>query len=1078
MNHIWIIGVIVILSLQPASAAALAGPPLDVGNASAPEPTTPPGPEACTHCRMDLLAGLEWLDEAPLEQVAIQARRLIDEAGGSRHLAPDQIPGHDRLSEDDARALWRIWVGISLTDLWAGRGPGILSGSASVGSADQPAPAALTPSSTSKEPFGMRSLWRIEGHGVPQEVLPADDEGGFYLVTSRAVLRFPGPGEDPSWMVKPDGYVSSARSVDVNGDGVRDLVMGMRGNIFFFFGIEGEQSGDSIVIIDGATGKALLRGLSGDDFLADWTLTDVDGDGNVDLLGLDYAGQTVIAAKTDGTVLWRQTPEGLPEVNEPMVGAAMALYDVMNHGFGDVDGDGVEDIVFSSSESIDAFLPAGTESASEAFVAAYSGTDASRIWITPADLPARGSALFLYVDGVADVDGDGNGDVILSYFEFRFEGVAVVTMTTMRSGMLVIGGSEGGILVRDDSQTHTVFPFVLPPVTVPINEAAGFSDSVADLDGDGAAEVLTIEEGATEFEGALVGRTVGPVVGGPSGEAYRVPFEIPAYDDGDAMVVIRDIDGDGVEEYVVALIGAYANEDGELTGMESRLLIFDSQELTTVELPRLTAFYDVDPVNGNAYGWTIEDDRFVPLDAEGAPVGEGMRLVISPYARTQFDITSDGVPDILLQKSMGFTWVDGRDGSVVEDVPRPANRYLRTAVPDGDKLYVVETDWTTGDTHLTELVSRQPIWTLPAEDLEDGYVYTVADFNGDGSLDVLVRTWGRGDEPTALRVLDVAKGETIWEKELTSPFIGTWIVDLDPSRPGKEIVMTVFAGTVCTFSGDSFSCERDDSVETGVSAHSTSQEEPLWQFLNTDDVEYGYAGEGGGLALVREYGEGENVLRVIDGSNGTMIRAVEDTEKSRVSSVALDDVLPRGGPELLLVHEGEGTGEGLEYRLQVTDARDGTAHSEFIVATDFTGDMGYVYLGDLVGDWTGDGWNDLAATVFGQPVVFDVNSGKRLAAASEGTWIAFAEDFNKDGIPELGVMDDTLRLRLFTYDQAVNQTAEDEGDVRVLADPTAPQTDAGAEDFFDGADTPGPSPLAILIGLLTALAAAVGRRRR
>jgi hypothetical protein len=696
--------------------------------------------------------------------------------------------------------------------------------------------------------------------------------------------------------------------------------------------------------------------------------------------------------------------------------------------------------------------------------------------LAPAAVPTRGSPVFTWVQDVADVDGDGTGDPVISYLSIRAQSVAVVTTVSAHSGIIVLSGVNGAALIRDEAQVHTVFPFILPPATVPINEVTGFADTVADLDGDGLDEVIVIEQGATEFDGFLVGRTVGALPGGTSLEDFRVPFELPAYDDGDGMVVLRDVDGDGIEEYVVALMGAYVDEDGELTGMDSRLMIFDDKEVTTVELPRLTPFYDVDPVNGNAYGWTIEDDRFGPLAADGSPIAEGMQMIISPNALTEFDVTGDGIPEILLRKSMGFVWVDGRDGSLLEDVARPAGRYLRAVVPDDDKLYIVETDWNTGDNHLTELLSGKQVWTLEAETLEDAYVYSVADFNGDGSLDALARTFGRGDQGPAMRVIDVAKSETIWEVELPSGFVTVTVTDLIPSRAGKELVMNVFGGLVCTFTDNTLSCETDDTVEEGIRAYTTDAPDPAWKLVNDDEVDYWYAGNADGLVLVTAYEDEAGVL-IVDGANGTTARAVKGTEDATLYHWQLLDVAPATGPELLLVHAVEGEGEETRFRLEVTGARDGTQHSEFALAADLTGSMGYVFGLGAVGDWTGDEWQEVAFMVFDQPVVFDGRSGDRLAAAATGTSISFAEDFNNDGVPELGVMDSTLRLRLFTYDQAINRTGEDEGDLRVLEDPSAPQTDAGAEEFFADRDTPGLSPMAALFAVAGALAAAAASRR-
>lgn len=1013
----------------------------------------------------------------PLEAVAVEAHALVERLGGSRMPGPDQIPAMERLPEDVRREAWRAWVITSWQSIERGDTPGMFERTL----ADQQPIPGFPETSSDDGTIGLRSLWRLEGHGYPRQVLPADENGGHFLITSQAALRFESPGSDPAWMVKPDGYIGATDVTDANGDGVNDLVLSiMNFNIYVqllfpeYYGAP-EDTGPSVIVMDGATGKTLFQGFENTEYLRGWTLTDVDGDGATDLLGYTYAGQ-LVAAKLDGTRLYTETPTSSLDAGEGTYPSVWLFYSQGAFGYGDVDGDGTKDLVMTNQVATYLLIPVMFMTAYTPTVSAFSGADGSLLWEAPVKTPSASTFSFSYLLAIADLDGDGTDDPLVYYFDYTFEGALVAGVRILETGYVALRGTDGAPLIRDAEAGASTFAPVVPPLGGSTPPIPWELDVVVDLDGDGANELVTFEfDEEQEMPTFLVGRVPGDVAGGPSVEDFRVPLDLPQYDDGDGYGTLRDIDGDGVAEYVVAMVGIRLNDNDEIEAIESKLIVLDATKMTVIDLPRLTAFYEFDELNGQAYGWTIEDDRFVPLDAEGAPTDDGLRLVVSPYPVAAFDHSRDGVPDILLRKTMGLTWVDGRNGGLLEDVPRPAGRFIRSLVVDDDRILLLEYAWSSGNYHLTELTADRPIWTLDAEELEDGYLRMASDVTGDGRPEAIVNTWGSGDGDPMTKVVEVDKGETVWEIIRNNRFANFY--DLVPSRPGSEIVVQSYKGYVCGFNDAGFfTCEADPDGENSVGLHVPEKQEPLWKFVAEDDDESVFLSAfNDGVAALGVYASENRSVRVIGAANGTELYRTALPEDVRSWSIGLEPIDADASADLVFVYEVGEPGEPQESTLRVTDWRTGDVVAEHPLAKDHTGDLGGIYLRGYVDDWDGDRWTDILVQEFDRPVIYSSQDGTRLAAAAKGTYVALIEDFNRDGVSEIGVMDDTSRLRLFTYDRGVNETIDD-SDIRVLADPLKPQTDPGAEDFFEEPKTPGPGALLALVALLGA-AAAVRRRR-
>jgi hypothetical protein len=88
-------------------------------------------------------------------------------------------------------------------------------------------------------------------------------------------------------------------------------------------------------------------------------------------------------------------------------------------------------------------------------------------------------------------------------------------------------------------------------------------------------------------------------------------------------------------------------------------------------------------------------------------------------------------------------------------------------------------------------------------------------------------------------------------------------------------------------------------------------------------------------------------------------------------------------------------------------------------------------------------------------------------------------DFNGDGVPELGFVSASDRLRLFAYDPGATGLSP-EPLVRLLQDPGAPKLAPGAAEFFpkNNAGTPAPGLLISLAFAIIGLAWARRGRRQ
>jgi len=285
---------------------------------------------------------------------------------------------------------------------------------------------------------------------------------------------------------------------------------------------------------DATLRRALTTPLHG--YLGGIAAGDLDGDGLPDLVVADGGALDVLLGNGDGTF------RSAPAVPTGELGVALA----------DMNGDGHLDIVGAGSLAVDVFLGAGD------------GTFGARASYPVSD------GYKMYAVAVGDFNGDGHPDVVAgSGFYYSYVNTYLQVLLGSATGALTGGpavelqdaASMAGLAVADldgdglldvaMSGTEGYQMYVAwglggdrlsPPVAVgPVNGRINGGLAVADVDGDGRLDLATTDPRAAQSVSVLLG------VGGRA-------FEPRAFPGGDApsTLVSVDLDSDGRPDLVVA----------------------------------------------------------------------------------------------------------------------------------------------------------------------------------------------------------------------------------------------------------------------------------------------------------------------------------------------------------------------------------------------------------------------------------------------------------------------------------------------------------------------------------------------
>lgn len=339
----------------------------------------------------------------------------------------------------------------------------------------------------------------VNGDGVPDIILgaPLADEGA---VDSGAVYVYSGCDGGLLYLFAGSSSGSFfgsavANAGDVNADGYADVLTGNR-----LAGGGGYEKGLARVY-SGFDGSILyeLRG-SGDGHHFGQSvdgLGDIDQDGYDDFVvgspgeGMFAEGRAHVYSGRDGSLLFTfADPVSTGTLGDQVAGA------------GDVDGDGIPDIVSGGFESYDRGLQSGSASV-------FSGADGSLLYRF---LGYESGGYFGWVvDGAGDVDGDGFADVIVgAIYESQ-------TLTVGGGSARVFSGRDGSVLLNLLAKSN----FALFGISV---------STAGDVNGDGRDDVAI---GAAEADSSF------PDAGQAIVVSMVPPFLYLGLEDGNPKAVLR-----------------------------------------------------------------------------------------------------------------------------------------------------------------------------------------------------------------------------------------------------------------------------------------------------------------------------------------------------------------------------------------------------------------------------------------------------------------------------------------------------------------------------------------------------------
>lgn len=419
----------------------------------------------------------------------------------------------------------------------------------------------------------------LDGDGVADLVVAnaqANDLGGragaVHVFHSSAGEAFGAPVQVLGTGTRTDFFGHDVTSADLDGDGFTDLIVGAR-----LLDVGVTDNGAVLVyrgLPDGTFDEApahVLAAPRGSDQLGYAVgVCDFNGDGLLDIAGAatQFEDREVddVANTQGGVLVWLGYPDGyLDNADSIVVGQRLEddgrwLYDAGQQlgwsiGTGDVDGDGLCDLVVGSQIYRDRNGGRNRPNAGAVFVFRGAAPDA----LGPGGLEPR-PAMALVDDSdsnqprfgrklsVADVDGDGRADILV--------GAYLHDPRTINAGDNN-GGAAFLFRGRDLPRGGAVAITGLAEAdwTVYANSGGdqlGFSTAIGDVTGDGLPDVL-VGAWTEDYPGRGDAGAIFVYAGQPDGLPTPEPVIALAGPEGNALygqeiAVVGDLDGDGIRD--------------------------------------------------------------------------------------------------------------------------------------------------------------------------------------------------------------------------------------------------------------------------------------------------------------------------------------------------------------------------------------------------------------------------------------------------------------------------------------------------------------------------------------------------